>query len=107
MYGTWIGIGSAAVMGVTIGFGLGSALGQQTPKGVEPQELGRVDAGENCPGHVLRMRRVTFAPGASIPQGPPRSVPRYGGHAYKYGQGSIPNAVSGRDSRNEWSGGRA
>jgi quercetin dioxygenase-like cupin family protein len=55
------------VMGVTIGFGLGSALGQQPPKGVDPQELGRVDAGENCPGHVIRMRRVTFAPGASIP----------------------------------------
>ena len=67
MYRTWIGIGSAAVMGVTIGFGLGSALGQQTPKGVEAQELGRVDTGENCPGHVLRMRRVTFEPGASIP----------------------------------------
>jgi quercetin dioxygenase-like cupin family protein len=67
MYRTWIGIGSAAVMGVTIGFGLGSALGQQPPKGVDPQELGRVDAGENCPGHVIRMRRVTFAPGASIP----------------------------------------
>jgi quercetin dioxygenase-like cupin family protein len=66
MYRTWIGIGSAAVMGVTIGFGLGSALGQQTPK-VEPQDLGMVDAGENCPGHVLRMRRITFAPGASIP----------------------------------------
>jgi quercetin dioxygenase-like cupin family protein len=67
MYRTCIGIGSAAVMGVTIGFGLGSALGQQPPKGVDPQELGRVDAGENCPGHVIRMRRVTFAPGASIP----------------------------------------
>ena len=67
MYRTWIGIGSAAVAGVIIGFGLGSASGQQTPKGIEPQELGRVDAGENCPGHVLRMRRVTFAPGASIP----------------------------------------
>jgi len=53
-------------MGVTVGFGLGSALGQQTPK-VEPQVLGTVDAGENCPGHVLRMRRVTFEPGAAIP----------------------------------------
>jgi quercetin dioxygenase-like cupin family protein len=66
MYRTWIGIGSAAVVGVIIGFGLGSASGQQTPK-VEPQVLATVDAGENCPGHVLRMRRVTFEPGASIP----------------------------------------
>jgi len=59
--GTWI-----TVMGVTIGFGLGSALGQQTPK-VEPELLATVDAGENCPGHALRMRRITFEPGASIP----------------------------------------
>ena len=68
MYRTWIGIGSAVVAGVIIGFGLGSASGQQkTPEGLDLQVLGRVDAGENCPGHVLRMRRVTFAPGASIP----------------------------------------
>jgi quercetin dioxygenase-like cupin family protein len=67
MYRTWIGIGSAAVAGVIIGFGLGSASGQQTPEGLDLQVLGTVDAGENCPGHVLRMRRVTFAPGASIP----------------------------------------
>ena len=53
--------------GVTIGFGLGSASSQQPPKGVDLQLLGTVDAGEDCPGRVLRMRRVTFAPGASIP----------------------------------------
>jgi quercetin dioxygenase-like cupin family protein len=67
MYRAWIGIGSAAVVGVTIGFGLGSASSQQPPKGVDLQLLGTVDAGEDCPGRVLRMRRVTFAPGASIP----------------------------------------
>jgi quercetin dioxygenase-like cupin family protein len=44
-----------------------TALGQQTPQGVDLQVLGTVDAGEDCPGHLLRMRRVTFAPGASIP----------------------------------------
>jgi quercetin dioxygenase-like cupin family protein len=59
----WIGL--VAVVGVT-GFGLGSVLGQQGPSGVDLQVLGTVDAGENCPGHILRMRRVTFAPGASI-----------------------------------------
>ena len=77
MYRTWIGIGSAAVAGVIIGFGLGSASGEQTPEGLDLQVLGTVDAGENCPGHVLRMRRVTFAPGASIPmhpQGPPQAA---------------------------------
>ena len=67
MHRTWIGIGSAAVVGVSVGFGLSAALGQQTPQGLDLQVLGTVDAGENCPGHVLRMRRVTFAPGASIP----------------------------------------
>ena len=41
-----------------------TALGQQTPQGVDLQVLGTVDAGEDCPGHLLRMRRVTFAPGA-------------------------------------------
>ena len=67
MYRAWIGIGSAAVVGVAIGFGLGSASGQQTSQGVDFQVLGTVAAGEDCPGHVLRVRRITFAPGASIP----------------------------------------
>jgi quercetin dioxygenase-like cupin family protein len=78
MYRTWIGIGSAAVMGVTIGFGLSSALGQQTPKGLDLQVLGTVDAGENCPGHVLRMRRATYAPGASIPMHSHKDRPEVG-----------------------------
>jgi quercetin dioxygenase-like cupin family protein len=92
MYRTWIGIGSAAVMGVTIGFGLGSALGQQTPKGIEPQELGRVDAGENCPGHVLRMRRVTFAPGASIPMHSHKERPE----VVLVMEGTLTNTVKGQ-----------
>ena len=68
MYRMWMGMGLVAVLAVTVGFGLGSAFGQQTlAPGVDSQLLGTVDAGENCPGHVLRMRRVTFAPGASVP----------------------------------------
>ena len=67
MYRTWIGFGSAGRDGsddrVRTKFGVGPA----DPKGVEAQELARVDAGENCPRHALRMRRVTFEPGASIP----------------------------------------
>jgi quercetin dioxygenase-like cupin family protein len=59
-------MGLVVVVGM-IGFGLGSVLGQQSPKSADLQVLGTVDAGENCPGHILRMRRVTFAPGASIP----------------------------------------
>ena len=34
---------------------------------VDAKGLATVDAGEECPGRALRMRRVTFAPGASIP----------------------------------------
>ena len=74
MYRTWIGIGSAAVVGV----GLSAALGQQIPKGIEAQELARVDAGENCPGYVLRMRRATYEPGASIPMHSHKDRPEVG-----------------------------
>jgi quercetin dioxygenase-like cupin family protein len=91
MYRTWIGIGSAAVMGVTIGFGLGSALGQQTPK-VDPEVLATVDAGENCPGHALRMRRVTFEPGASLPMHSHKDRPE----VYLVTEGTFTNAVKGQ-----------
>ena len=74
MYRTWIGIGSAAVVGV----GLSAALGQQIPKGIEAQELARVDAGENCPGCVLRMRRATYEPGVSIPMYSHKDRPEVG-----------------------------
>jgi quercetin dioxygenase-like cupin family protein len=92
MYRTWIGIGSAAVMGVTIGFGLGSALGQQPPKGIEPQDLGKVDAGENCPGHVLRMRRIIFEPGASIPMHSHKERPV----VFLVMEGTLTNTVKGQ-----------
>ncbi len=92
MYRTWIGIGSAAVMGVAIGLGLGSALGQQTPKGIEPQDLATVDTGENCPGHVLRMRRVTFAPGASIPMHSHKERPE----VVLVMEGTLTNTVKGQ-----------
>jgi quercetin dioxygenase-like cupin family protein len=91
MYRTWIGLGSAAVMGVTIGFGLGSASGQQTPK-VDPQVLGTVDAGENCPGHVLRMRRVTFEPGASLPMHSHKERPE----VFLVMEGTLANTVKGQ-----------
>jgi quercetin dioxygenase-like cupin family protein len=61
----WIGMGSVAVVSLTIGFGLGSASGQPAPS-VDIKVLGTVDAGDNCPGHILRMRRITFPPGSSI-----------------------------------------
>ena len=67
MYRALTGLGLVAAVGAGVGFGLGSASGQPAPAGVDLQMIGTVDAGDNCPGHTLRMRRVTFAPGASIP----------------------------------------
>jgi quercetin dioxygenase-like cupin family protein len=68
IYRTWLAAAVAAAVGTTVGFGLGSASGQQSQlaPGIDSQLLATVEAGENCPGHVLRMRRITFAPGSSI-----------------------------------------
>lgn len=54
---------------LAIGLGLGSAVGQpaQLAPGVGSELLATVEAGAEFPGHVLRMRRITFAPGASLP----------------------------------------
>ena len=68
-------------------------LGQQTPK-VEPEVLATVDAGENCPGHTLRMRRVTFEPGASIPMHSHKDRPE----VYLVTEGTFTNAVKGQSS---------
>jgi quercetin dioxygenase-like cupin family protein len=65
----WIGMGAVAAAGIVIGFGLGSALGQApaiAPR-VDAQVIATVDAGAEYPGMILRTRKVTFAPGASIP----------------------------------------
>ena len=111
MYRTWMGIGSAAVMGVTIGFGLSSALGQQTPKGLDLQVLGTVDAGENCPGHVLRMRRATYAPGASIPMHSHKDRPEVGlvmkRTLTNTLKGQSPTQLAVATAILNWSGGRA
>jgi quercetin dioxygenase-like cupin family protein len=65
----WIGMGAMATAGIAIGLGLGSALGQASAiaPGVDAQVIATVDAGTQYPGMILRMRKVTFAPGASIP----------------------------------------
>ena len=51
---------------LALGFGLGSAVGQQAT-GVDFKVLNTVDLGPDCPGYVARMRKVTFAPGANVP----------------------------------------
>ena len=62
---TWIVVAA----GVAMGLGPGSALGQATAiaLGVGAEVIATVDAGAAYPGMILRMRKVTFAPGASIP----------------------------------------
>jgi quercetin dioxygenase-like cupin family protein len=58
-----------AAAGIAMGLGLGSALGQAPAiaPGVDAQVIATVDAGAAYPGMILRMRKVTFAPGASLP----------------------------------------
>jgi len=50
------------------GFGLGSAVGQQSPpmdsKGVEPKIEGTIDLGPDFKGQQLRLRTISFEPGA-------------------------------------------
>jgi quercetin dioxygenase-like cupin family protein len=71
---------------VRTGFGVGAADPERA------QELARVDAGENCPGHVLRMRRVTFEPGASIPMHSHKERPE----VVLVMEGTLTNTVKGQ-----------
>ena len=73
---------------VRTGFGVGPA----DPGRFELEVLATVDAGENCPGHVLRMRRVTFAPGASIPMHSHKDRPE----VYLVMEGTLTNTVKGQ-----------
>jgi hypothetical protein len=73
--------------------------------------LGTVAAGEDCPGHVLRMRRITFAPGASIPMHSHKDRPEVA----LVIQGTLTNTLKGQSPTQlavatailNWSGGRA
>jgi len=51
-----------------VGFGLGTAVGQMSPpqdtKGVDGKVVSTVDLAPDLPGHQLRLRRLTFEPGA-------------------------------------------
>jgi quercetin dioxygenase-like cupin family protein len=59
----------AGTAGIAMGLGLGTALGQgpAIAPGVDAQVVATVDAGAAYPGMILRMRKVIFAPGASLP----------------------------------------
>jgi quercetin dioxygenase-like cupin family protein len=56
-----------AVIALGVGFGLGSAVGQQSPpadnKGLEAKVESTIDLAPDFPGYQLRLRTITFEPG--------------------------------------------
>src|ERR671931_1092966 len=56
-----------AVCALAAGFGLGSAVGQQTPptenKGLDAKVESTIDLAPDFPGYQLRIRTITFEPG--------------------------------------------
>jgi quercetin dioxygenase-like cupin family protein len=56
-----------AIIALGIGFGLGTALGQQSPptdnKGLEAKVESTIDLAPDFPGYQLRLRTITFEPG--------------------------------------------
>jgi len=55
------------VCALAAGFGLGSAVGQQSPptenKGLDAKIESTIDLGPDFAGHQLRLRTITFEPG--------------------------------------------
>jgi quercetin dioxygenase-like cupin family protein len=55
------------VLALGIGFGLGSAVGQQSPptenKGLDAKVESTIDLAPDFPGYQLRLRMITFEPG--------------------------------------------
>src|SRR2546422_8349746 len=55
------------VVALGVGFGLGSAVGQQSPpmdnKGLDAKVESTIDLAPDMPGYQLRIRTITFEPG--------------------------------------------
>src|SRR5207247_4591963 len=55
------------VLGLGVGFELGSAVGQQSPpmdnKGLDAKVESTIDLAPDMPGYQLRIRTITFEPG--------------------------------------------
>src|SRR5947209_19085920 len=55
------------IVALGIGFGLGSAVGQQSPpmdnKGLDAKVESTIDLAPDMPGYQLRLRTITFEPG--------------------------------------------
>lgn len=64
----WVFSVAVWLLGLTLGTGLGIAIGQQAPptktKGVDVKALGTIDLGPDIPGYQFRLRLATFEPGA-------------------------------------------
>jgi len=62
----WI-VTPVALLSLGVGFGLGSAVGQQSPpadnKGLDAKVESTIDLAPDFPGYQLRLRTITFEPG--------------------------------------------
>jgi len=60
-------IALVAVCSLAVGFGLGSAVGKESPttenKGLDAKVESTIDLGPNFQGYQLRLRTITFDPG--------------------------------------------
>ena len=58
---------TVALLSLGVGFGLGSAVGQQSPpadnKGLDAKVESTIDLAPDFPGYQLRLRTITFEPG--------------------------------------------
>ena len=62
----WV-VALVGVCGIAVGFGLGSAVGQQSPpkdnKGLDAKVESTISLAPDWPGYELRLRTITFEPG--------------------------------------------
>jgi len=62
----WI-VTLVALLSLGVGFGLGSAVGKQSPpadnKGLDAKVESTIDLAPDFPGYQLRLRTITFEPG--------------------------------------------
>jgi quercetin dioxygenase-like cupin family protein len=62
----WL-VALVGIVALGVGFGLGSAVGQQNPpmdnKGLDAKVESTIDLAPDMPGYQLRLRTITFEPG--------------------------------------------
>jgi quercetin dioxygenase-like cupin family protein len=64
----WL-VALVGIVALGVGFGLGSAVGQQSPpmdnKGLDAKVESTIDLAPDMPGYQLRLRTITFEPGGA------------------------------------------